>query len=254
MAFDFNQYELQADEKAKPVFAEVLLAEVRGTQDKTKIAMQNPTREINTNEVFGKVSVPSSWLPESDTSHSGGGYRYSFNYPNQDVEIAVSGRNAPLADRDGKFFHQLLNDNANLKNSKLLYDKSWENDPRFKDDPAKQQALRGLVRDLTNVLGPNHLGDNQFVNTAAPTDKNAPAFHINRLELKNVNGHTVLAADGYFVNNKTGKPSSYFSGIYAEKRTDGGSIVNQITLQSGEEIAHQANRLTYEKTLKSVTW
>ncbi|MBC7997241.1 MAG: hypothetical protein IAF58_04830 [Leptolyngbya sp.] len=254
MVFDFNQFELQAEEKAKPVAAEVFLSEVRGVQDRTKIAVQNPTKKFDTQELFGSMTVPSSWQLDSDNSNSGGGYRHTFNYPNQDVELAVSGRNAPLSDKDGKSFHKLLTDNPDLRNSKVLYDKSWDTDPKFKDDPARQQALKEMMKNLTNVLGPSHMGDNQFVNRAGPTDKYAPAFHVDRLELKNVNGKTVLAAEGYFVNNKTGKPSSHFSGIFAEKRTEGGSIVNQISLQSGDKFAHEANRLTYEKTLKSVTW
>ncbi|MBI1272255.1 hypothetical protein GC174_17650 [bacterium] len=206
--------------------------------------------------VFGEITMPSNW----DLTRRGGNgapnfdYLYTFKPPaaQGDVEISILNRGGALSQAGARGFNELLEQNKDITAPRILFDKSWpSNDPR---------AIRGaeLIRDLAEVLGRNHQGDNQFTNNIPFGSARAPGFHIDRMELREVNGKVVLSIEGESKNKLTGATAAHFSGIYAPNRVErfrsDVTEVHQMYLYSADGAAFSANKPGYNRALRSIQW
>ncbi|HEY9784012.1 MAG TPA: hypothetical protein V6D17_01330 [Candidatus Obscuribacterales bacterium] len=214
-------------------------------------------RDVETPGPIAQLSVPLNWeFTISDAaSQVPHGYHYKFNPPRQtDVKMVAYHRGAPLNPSDGQFFHQLLSDNANLKVPKLLYSEQWENDAGYVSDSKRQQQVKETMRKLSAAMGVNGPGDNQFTNSHKAPDSNAPVFHVEKVELRNLKGKTVMEVEGYLTDPIDGKPQKYFKGTFMEQPTERGVEVHEFMLHSTNKVAFTGYKSAYSKALESAVW
>ena len=225
------------------------------------VIAQNMGQTVNdktysTPGVFGDVTMPSNWQMSTRGGEGAPNfdYLYTFKPPSAqgDVEISVFNRGGALSERGAQTLDKLLSDNANISSPNVLFDKSWPaNDPRTR-------LATQIIRDLAEVLGRNHQGDNQFTNDSPTGSARAPAFDLEHLEVRKVNGKAVLSVDGKYKNKLTGATSSHFSGIYAQNEVtrhgNNVSEVHQMYLSSPDSVAFNANRSGYTRALNSIKW
>jgi len=196
------------------------------------------------------VDMPVAWNVAEH--HTPRGYMITCQPPNEDrarVSLYNLGRTLPEA--DAEVFQALLKSIAQQRIARLIYDSNWEKLGTATD--VRMGQVQEQIKSLTRVLGPL-VGDNQFANTDFSPEAHAPTFHIERVELKNLNGKPVLSVEGYSCM-EDGSPARFFAGTYvAEEVADHGSTVHQIFLEAEDKMRFVANKASYRKIVDSVEW
>jgi hypothetical protein len=211
------------------------------------------TIDIRTSGPIKNISLPDKWTRQDAAPQRGlpDFYSYLFQSPGHpDVNISLTNSGVPLDLRSAQAFGDLLKNSP----AKLLYSSKWEQDPTYTGDKNRQSQVSDSIKELTNVLNPNSVGDNQFTNNRKPPDPRAPMFHIDKMEVKAVNGQKVLAVEGYYTDENTGKPSIHYSSIYAEHKTNNGSEVQQVSYGAASQLDYAANKSFYQNALNSIRW
>lgn len=104
------------------------------------------------------------------------------------------------------------------------------------------------IRELADVMGRHQVGDNQYTNNGR---YRKPVFHMDNAVTMEINGKTVLAVSGSFVD-AAGKPVRDYVGIFAD--SDGtGKRIQQVFLQTapGGMSKYQQDFLN---TINSIDW
>lgn len=176
------------------------------------------------------IQFPNGWQ-QTDSTTGGVGNRSIETYgPPSDkgVGISVFYGGLPTSDAGARAFTQLLTD------------KPATGGP--------QQLTADEIKSVADALGRLNVGDNQYTNTGR---YRPPVFHIDSARTEQVNGRTVLAVEGDFVD-MNGKPVKGFSGVFAD--TDGtGKRIQQVYLQGAPDKVPQYKK-QLEETLSSIEW
>ena len=173
-----------------------------------------------------------------------------FSNPAQpDVTIGLHSTGLPVG-AGGEVLEKLLNGTS----AKLLFSNKWEQKPGWQPNSDREKAAAKLVKELTGVLDPDSVGDNQLSNSKKPPDPLAPITQLSKLEVRTVSGKPVLLAEGYFENLKTGDPQKYFSVVYAPMKTSAGVEIHIAALQANNNTAFTANKSVFQKSLASIEW
>lgn len=185
---------------------------------------------LNDRGPIKNIDMPAGWT-QRDLQSGGIGNRSleTFAPPNdKDVGISVFYGGLPASDKSAQAFLRVLNDNPAT------------------DGPEKLTPSE--IKELSEVMGRLQAGDNQYTNTGR---YRKPAFNLTDAYTKNVNGRTVLAVQGNFVD-KDGKPTRAFSGIFAD--TDGtGHRIQQVFLQGNPGKLSQYQQ-QFQDTVASIEW
>lgn len=104
------------------------------------------------------------------------------------------------------------------------------------------------IRELSDVMGRHQVGDNQYTNSGR---YRKPAFHMDNAITMEINGKTVLAVSGSFVD-ASGKPVRDYVGIFAD--SDGtGKRIQQVFLQTAPG-GMQNYTQAFLNTINSIDW
>lgn len=203
--------------------------------------------------VVGEISAPSNWLrlQEGDNTRTP---RLTLRPSINDSTMICVNRHRDLPEATASnTFKTLMARGLNPSESQVIYS----------EDSRSGEFESRVVTALSAVLGTSMVGDNQLSNPYKLPDPRAPIFHIEKMELKNLNGKTVLAVDGHFLQvnpdgslktNAAGKPVlSSYTGIFAPKDSRAQSI-EEIYMLSGDKDDFQKNKATFNRMLRSISW
>ncbi len=114
------------------------------------------------------------------------------------------------------------------------------------------------IRELSEVMGLATIGNNQFTNRVPAGSKYAPNFHIRSAHTMKVNGKTVLAVQGDFIEplDPLQKPVNSFEGIFIDGGIDsntGGRKIQELFLQ-GPASRVSSYRKQFSDTMNSIGW
>lgn len=185
---------------------------------------------VNDRGPIQSIDMPAGWT-QRDVQTGGIGNRSleTFAPPNEkDVGISVFYGGLPASAKSAQAFLRVLNDKPAT------------------DGP--QRLTTSEIKELSEVMGRLQAGDNQYTNSGK---YRAPVFNLTDAYTMNVNGRTVLAVQGNFVD-KDGKPSRGFNGVFVD--SDGtGQRVQQIFLQGNPAKLSQYQQ-QFQDTVASIEW
>lgn len=193
------------------------------------IASGGSKQEINEGPIK-KVDIPQSWQRSSDYNDAVGSVT-KFSPGIGDSSINSVEHSRPIDKKCMQTFSDLIDHNPNLtKPIDLTPDQ---------------------IRSLTEALGPNTLGDNQYTNKNPYPGANSPNFNMTRAQLKTINGHTVMEVEGSFME-ADGKPTQFYSGILSPDRSKG--TVNEFFLAAPDRDEMKQQENTFRRALRSIEW
>ncbi|GEM_PF-1454195 len=203
--------------------------------------------------VVGEISVPSNWLRLQEGDHTRTPRLTLRPSINDSTLICVNKHRDLPESTASNTFKTLMARGLSPSESKVIY-----------SEGAKSGEFeRKVVTALDAVLGTTLVGDNQLSNPYKSPDPRAPIFHLEKMELKNLNGKIVLAVDGHFgqVNadgtvktDAAGKPmQSSYTGVFAPKDSRAWGI-EEIYMLSGDKEDFQKNKAIFNRMLNSVSW
>ncbi len=209
--------------------------------------------ELPASSIAAEISVPNNWLRRQEGEHSA--------TPQLTLRPSLSDSTLISVSR-----HRDLPESAASETFKTLLARGLNNNESqtvFNEGTKAGEFERKVVSALTAVLGTNLVGDNQLSNLYKHPDPRAPIFHLEKMELKNLNGKIVLAVDGHYVQTNgdgslktdlAGKPmQSSYTGIFAaqDSRAQG---IEEIYMLSGDQDNFQKNKPVFNRILKSINW
>ncbi|MBE7446598.1 MAG: hypothetical protein HS132_15740 [Planctomycetia bacterium] len=200
---------------------------------------------------FKKFAAPATWMRGTENSNIGQRTKITFQPSMQsDLEISAYYRGLPIGEKSGQAFHDLIAANSNLNAPRVLFAE--------KLDPvgttlAPSAAEAELLKSLTDVMGISTTGDNQITNPHKPPHPYAPAFHVESVQLRPVNGTSVLEVEGAFVDDQ-GKPRNYYKGVFLDFDRTTGRHIHQVFLQGSDKTAFTQNNVSYEASVNSLVW
>lgn len=234
-----------------------------GTADSTERAVEHFTGRLPSNDQATVEIAQNTWAPgtaidalQSTTSNSGSdrGPIVDITLPNgwtqREHSFGTLGQSSnevfgPAGDATTKlgiFYSGLpVGDDAAKAFRDIL-----EKKPA--DDGAPQALTPDEIRSLSSVLGRYQAGDNQHTNSG---QYRAPTFDMRNAITMQVNGRTVVAVEGSFVDVR-GNALRDFVGIFAD--SDGtGKRVEQVFMSTAPgQISSQSN--AFMDTINSIIW
>ena len=228
--------------------------QIMGRADTAKTnAAKFETLSLPAASVVGEISAPSNWLRLQEGDHTRTPRLTLRPSINDSTMICVNKhRDLPEATASNTF-KTLMARGLNPSESQIIYIEGSH----------AGEFERRVVTALSAVLGTSMVGDNQLSNPHKLPDPRAPIFHIEKMEMKNLNGKMVLAVDGHFLSfnadgslktDAAGKPMlSSYTGIFAPKDSRAQSI-EEIYMLSGDNDDFQKNKVTFNRILKSIGW
>ncbi len=253
---------LDAPDDSRPKLSTIWHAEEKAPADVVVLAQafkggaiavgSNPQmKEFNDVLDFKKFTAPSTWMRGTDNSNIGHRTKTSFQPSTQsDLELSAYYRGLPIGDSSGRAFHDLIAGNSNLSVPKVLFQEKFS--AAGSPLPPSAQETE-LLKSLADVMGISSSGDNQVTNPHKPPHAYSPTFHVDRVQLRPVNGTPVLEVEGAFVNEQ-GKPSTYYKGVFIDIDRSTGRQIHQVFMQSSDKTAFTQNKPIYEASVNSLVW
>lgn len=173
---------------------------------------QNATTELTNQGSIRHMTIPSGWNESSNEQGSIGmrSMRTFSKAGEPDAQISVFYRGLPVSDQTANAFHDLLQRKTAGQRHEVL--------------------TMSEIRGLSEAMGTSTVGDNQWTNPAKPGDRTAPAFKMSNAYTMQVDGKTVMAVEGSFVD-QSGKSINDFQGIFID--SDGtGKRIQEVFVQT----------------------
>lgn len=242
MAMDMDR-EVLADQQ--PVAAEVrFMDEVNSERGfpgsyETRLAKLEGRGGSEKEGAIKGLEAPAGWQPgASEKNGLGPRSLETFHPPGEpDVTMSVFNRGMPVSDASAAAFREIL---------------------ARKPAHAGAQALTpDEIRSLREIMGQNNAGDNQYTN--GQPDLYPPVFDLKNAQTARINGRTVLAVRGAFVDVNDGKPAGQhnpvkeFVGIFIAGDGSGKSI-DEVMLEGPPGRLTPARMSEFEQSLKSIEW
>lgn len=192
---------------------------------------------------FRNITVPDKWQRSDDQSHDVRFQVTTFSPPgNSEVQLGVKFSAVPVSDESADALSDALKTGKGSKLPRVLY----------VEDPANPDkvtpAQRALFEKLAGALGSNSVGANQIASAGA-----FHPYHVKSAEVVTVNGQDVLKIDGYF-QRKDHSISNYSSNLFVPMKTPNGTEVQQVWLQAKDQSDYTANKATFDRAIRSMSW
>lgn len=200
-------------------------------RDSTYKLIASGNKQVLADGPIKNLDIPPTWNRTAKYD-DGVGDIVTFKPATGAASLTSLEHNRPISDKTAQEFKKILEDNAHITSPKML--------------------TPGQVRSLSEVLGTNGMGDNQYTNSAKYPDANAPLFKLTNAQITNLNGRSVLEVEGSFMDQK-GNPTEMYKGILSPSGKDGNKV-NEFFLAAPnrEELVQQD--ATYRRALKSIEW
>jgi hypothetical protein len=192
---------------------------------------------------FKNITVPDKW---QRADNQGRDIRFqvtTFSPPGKsDVQLGVQYSGVPINNDDATALNDALKTGSGSKLPRVLYVEDPANPGKF------TPAQRELFGKLAGALGSNSIGANQVA-----SDADFHPYHLKSAEVVTIDGHDVLKVDGYF-ENRNGDVTNYSSNLFVPMKTPTGTEVQQVWLQAKDPNDYAANKATFDRATKSMTW
>jgi hypothetical protein len=203
--------------------------------DKKRSLMAGGNSDIEMTVKFGggaiaEVAVPATWKHQENPYGGRGSVTRLVPNDSSLPAVAVIETGAKVLDNSNKTFRDLITQNQNLSVPKPL--------------TAPEVAA------LSDVMGMNSIGDNQYTNRHRVPDPQAPAFNLTSAFLVPLNGKIVLEVKGNFVD-EAGKAANHYRGIFMPS---GGDRVTELMMESRDRQKLEAGSNNFRRVADSVQW
>ncbi len=203
-------------------------------------------------DAYRSITLPVGWEVSSKPRLIG----YVYKCVNQravDTTIGLYERGTNLSRRDEGALKTVFNHCANQKLPRLIYDCAWEKSFAYRNDELRRMRVEQQMKDLSGVFGSTRMGDNQFTISNRALNL-ATRFHIEKVEVQNLNGFPVIFVEGYTCNVNDGSLECYLAGIFIAKEDQRGMHVHEVFLQSSDKMNFIANKSVFKKVVASIQW
>jgi hypothetical protein len=192
---------------------------------------QRATNDVTNVGPIAKLEIPNNWSRFVD-NQTGIGHRMHMEFTppgKEDTHVSVLYPGFPLNRNAADNLDRLLADNQNLSTPRALTPEQ--------------------IRSLSDVLGNTTVGDNQYSNQEH--GERSPVFRMDSARLMNVDGQTVIAVDGAFVDS-AGRTKNQFSGVFVPHRGSHGTEIYSVSLESKNPVDFAMTKTTFNNVVRTL--